>query len=63
MKYQATIKILVEGEDNYSRATEHWLHALVQDSVVGQWKRRSVGGDAALSVIGASCIDVKKLED
>ena len=57
MKYQATIKILVEGEDNYSRATEHWLHALVQDGVGEQCD------ETGLSIVGASCVDVKKLED
>lgn len=57
MKYQATIKILVEGEDNYSRATEHWLHAIVQEGVGEQCD------ETGLSIVGASCVDVKKLED
>lgn len=57
MKYQATIKILVEGEDNYSRATEHWLHAIAQEGVGEQCD------ETGLSIVGASCVDVKKLED
>ena len=57
MKYQATIKILVEGEENYSRATEHWLHSLVQDGIGEQCD------EAGLSIVGASCVDVKTLED
>ena len=57
MKYQATIKILVEGEENNSRTTEHWLHALVQGGVGEQCD------ETGLSIIGASCVDVKKLED
>ena len=57
MKYQATIKILVEGEDNYSRATEHWLHAIMQEGVGEQCD------ETGLSIVGAWCVDVKKLED
>lgn len=59
--YEVDVKVLVVAPPNFSRATEKWVHGLVQDFLPGMSAE-----DSPVRIVGASAIgstDVGESDD